>query len=110
MTHADIAGDSMQYEQPQRLGNSGGVGSRAKNVAYRVFAVITGAAALVGALVLSVAFFVVILAVLLIFGSYFWWKTREVRRQVREQMQQRVREPGPQGDVIEGVVISREER
>lgn len=101
----------MQFEQPPRLGTHGSVSSRAKDIAFRVATVIIGAVALTGALVLSLAFFVVILAALVVFGGYFWWKTRDLRRQVRQQMQEQTRAPAaPQGDIIEGVVISREER
>ena len=42
---------------------------------------------------------------MLAFGGYLWWQTRELRRQMRERMQE---QPEFAGDVIEGEVISHE--
>lgn len=57
------------------------------------------------ALMFSVLLFVVILTVGAIAWGYLWWKTRELRRQMREHP------PGDvvrEGEVIEGEVISSE--
>lgn len=62
---------------------------------------IAGAALFVGALVVSVVFFAVVLAVGLGLGGYFFWKTRHLRKQMRQR--------SDEGDVIEGTVISSEE-
>jgi hypothetical protein len=43
---------------------------------------------------------VVVLAVVLTFGGYLWWKTRDLRKEIRARMQ-----PQPAGDIIEGEVI-----
>jgi uncharacterized membrane protein len=72
-----------------------------RNLLARAVAIVTGAALFVGALVVSVAFFAVALAVAVVFGGYFLWKTRHLRRQVWQRSGER--------DVIEGTVISSEE-
>ena len=53
--------------------------------------IVTSAAAvvlLVGAFVVSVFAFAVVATAALPVGGYLWWKTRELRRQLRERMQQ----------------------
>jgi O-antigen/teichoic acid export membrane protein len=92
----------MQFDQEQpRIGQRRSVNSKAMDVMVKVAAVTAGAIFLVSALVLSIVFVVGALAVLLVVGGYFWWKTREVRKQMRTQM----RTPFAEGDVIEGVVV-----
>ena len=101
------------HERP-RLGHRGSVSSRAKDVLVKTVAVIGGGIALAGAFVLSLAFFAVAFAAILIVGGYLWWKTRELRKQVRERMQNaRMQEqfpPKPGSQVIEGEVVSSSER
>ena len=102
-----------------KLGYGGNVTSRPKGLLAKTLSVVLGGVVLVGAFVVSIAFFAIALAFLLAFGGYLWWKTRDLRRQMREQMQaasmQRdngMQEPlraNPPGDVIEGVVLSRKE-
>lgn len=72
-----------------------------RNLFARVIAIIAGAALFVGAFVISIAFFAVALAIGLIVGGYFFWKTRHLRKQARQPYDDR--------DVIEGTVISSEE-
>jgi membrane protein implicated in regulation of membrane protease activity len=72
-----------------------------RNLVARTITIITGAVLFVGAFVVSVVFFAVILAVAVVLGSYFLWKTRHLRKQMRQQYAER--------DVIEGTVISSEE-
>jgi O-antigen/teichoic acid export membrane protein len=100
----------MQFDQERlRLGQHRSVNSRALDVMVKVAAVAAGAILLVSALVLSIVFVLGALAVLLVVGGYFWWKTREVRKQMREhvrtQTRTQMRRPSAQGDVIEGVVV-----
>ena len=68
------------------------------------------------ALTFSVLFFAVVVAVGLVVGGYFWWKTRDLRKVMREaqaqaQAQARARgatQPGTRpadGMVIEGEVV-----
>jgi hypothetical protein len=61
-----------------------------------------GAFMLASAFVLSLIFVAIALAVVLIGGGYLWWKTRELRRQLRVRMHG---QPQPGGEIIEGEVI-----
>ncbi|MFZ1547253.1 MAG: hypothetical protein WAT12_09155 [Candidatus Nitrotoga sp.] len=56
-------------------------------------------------LMFSVLFFVVILTVGAIAWGYLWWRTRELRKQMREYPPNNV---VMEGEVIEGEVISSE--
>jgi len=52
----------------------------------QLLTVIVGLVALAGAFMFSLVFFAVVAVLVLTFGLYFWWKTRAIRRQIREQM------------------------
>jgi hypothetical protein len=65
---------------------------------------VVGAIVLVSAFVLSLAVLAVGLAVTLTVGGYLWWKTRELRKQIRTRMQ-----PQSGGVIIEGEVIARDQ-
>lgn len=76
----------------------------------KLFALLVGA----GLLVLGLMFSVVIVAVAvvggLLFWGFMWWKTRELRRRMREQMDNPMQAPfgdvpASGGRVIEGEVI-----
>lgn len=80
----------------------------------KVIGVVVGGLLLLGALLVSIAFFAVALTLALIVFGYFWWKTRAIRRQMREQLHaqaqpRREYDSSESADVIEGVVISRAE-
>lgn len=81
---------------------------------------IVGGVAMVGVFVLALTFSVALFAVVLTVGAvawgYLWWKTRAVRKAMREQMEARMAEPGmraggagpsrgARGLIIEGEVI-----
>ena len=71
----------------------------------KMLAVVLAGVALTAALVFSIIFFAILAAVALIGGGYLWWKTRALRRQLREQFaaaQARAANAHSQGDVIEG--------
>jgi predicted membrane protein len=72
-----------------------------RNFFATAVAIITGAVLVAGAFVISVVFFAIILAIGLVLGGYLFWKTRHLRKQMRQQNGER--------DVIEGTVISSEE-
>ena len=63
---------------------------------------IAGLVILVGAFMLSVVVLAVVAAAGLVGGIYLWWKTRELRKQLRERTRNR---PPPGGRVIDGEVI-----
>jgi hypothetical protein len=97
-----------------KLGYRGGVASRTKALVAKTLSIVLGGVVLVSAFVVSIALFAIALAVVLAFGGYVWWKTRDLRRQMREQIHDSVgmqagRRADATGDVIEGVVVSRKE-
>jgi len=75
----------------------------------KIVGVIVTVAVAIVALMFSVVFFAVIAVVGVIAGSYLWWKTREVRKQMREfaaQNQSVMRAQSASNDeVFEGEVI-----
>jgi hypothetical protein len=107
-----------------RLHYRGAVTARPQGLVAKTLSVVLGVAVVVSAFVVSIAFFAVAAVLVLAFGGYLWWKTRDLRRQLREQMQEGLVQGGPMqdgnvtqefrpadspGDVIEGVVVSRKE-
>ena len=103
----------MQGDERARLGLHGSATHRAKSFMAKTAAIVMGGVLLASAFLISLAFFVVALAVVLVLGGYVWWKTRELRRQIREQMRgqniARHVQNTASGDVIDGVVISKSE-
>jgi Flp pilus assembly protein TadB len=93
----------MRLDEPRaRIAYRGSAISRAKHLALKTFVVLGVTVTLASAFVVSLVFIAIGLAVVLIFGGYLWWKTRELRRQLRAEME---RQQQPAGDVIEGEVI-----
>ena len=97
----------MQYshnsDQPRaRIAYQGSAISRAKQLALKAFVILGGTVVLASAFVVSMVFVAVGLVVVLSFGGYLWWKTRELRSQLRARMQEQQR---PAGRIIEGEVI-----
>jgi hypothetical protein len=96
----------MQPDEPNaRIGYRGSAVSRAQNLVMKSLLVLGGALMLASAFVLSLVFLAIGLAVVLIGGGYLWWKTRELRGQLRARMQGQT---PPAGEVIEGEVIKGE--
>lgn len=90
-----------------------------RNPLQKLLALVVTAALVTLGLMFSAVLFVVVLVVVAFGGIYLWWKTREVRRQMR-QMQDAVREyqtqraamerdmyrdDAFQGEVIEGEAV-----
>lgn len=82
----------------------------------RILGVAAGAVLLIAALMFSVVVFAFALAAGLLAWGYLWWKTREVRRRMREEMEARQmgqpyggeaqsHDPPQGGRIIEGEVI-----
>ena len=98
----------MNLDEPRaRIGYQGSAVSRAKQFALKGLVVLGGTLALAGAFLLSLVFLAIGLAVVLTVGGYLWWKTRELRRQIRARMQEQA-QPWSGGEVIEGQVITQE--
>jgi hypothetical protein len=97
----------MHPDEPRaRIGHRGSAISQAKHLALKALVVLGGVVTLVSAFVVSLVFVAIGLSVVLIFGGYLWWKTRDLRRQMRARMEGQVQ---PAGEVIEGEVISSEQ-
>jgi uncharacterized iron-regulated membrane protein len=93
----------MNFDQPRaRIAYQGSAMSRAKQLALKAFIVLGGTVVLASAFVVSMVFVAIGLVVVLSFGGYLWWKTREMRAQLRARMQEQQQ---PAGRVIEGEVI-----
>ncbi|MHB1359522.1 MAG: hypothetical protein ACYCWC_08060 [Rhodocyclaceae bacterium] len=72
----------------------------------KILTLVVGALVLVAAFMFSLVILAVALVAGLLFGGYFWWKTRKIRQVMREQQQSRPRQqPAPSGQVIEGEAI-----
>lgn len=92
----------MQFNQEHpRLDHRGSVGSRAQSLILKTLVFVGAGVMLVSAIAVSLVFFAVALTAFFLFGVYFWWRTRDIRKQMRFQMRSRFEE----GDVIEGVVV-----
>jgi predicted membrane protein len=68
-----------------------------KNFFTRAIAAVIGVALFIGAFLISVVFFAAVFAIAGVFAGYLLWKTRHLRKQMRQRSAQR--------DVIEGSVI-----
>ena len=96
----------MNHDDPRaRIGYRDSAISRAKSLASKALMVLGGALILASAFAISLVVLAVALVVVLTFGGYPWWKTRELRRQMRERMQA---QSAACRRIIEGEVISRE--
>jgi len=73
------------------------VRSRAQGLLVKAAIVLGTGVVFVSAIAVSLALFAIALASLCVFGGYFWWKTRHIRKQLRTRFED--------DDVIEGVVI-----
>ena len=81
-----------------------------KSLLGKILSLLLGATLLVLAVMFSVVALAIVAVGGVIFAGWFWWKTRALRKQIREQMQaQSVEppdlEPMEKGEVIEGEVI-----
>ena len=94
--------NAFRDEPSPRIGYQGSAVSKAKQFALKAAVVVGGGLMLASAVVLSMVFLAVGFAVVLTFGGYLWWQTRDLRRQLRERMQ--AQSPSS-GVVIEGEVI-----
>jgi Flp pilus assembly protein TadB len=87
-------GGYMATDERRRLAGSA---VRVPGVLGRLLAFAVGAVLLIAAFMVSLVVFAIAVAAAVLVGGYLWWKTRELRRRMRE------RPPG--GRVIEGEVM-----
>lgn len=86
-----------------RLDNSGQPRqSRRPGLLQKILGAFAGVVILAGAFMLSVVVLAIVAAAGLVGGIYLWWRTRELRKQLRERMRN---QPPPGGRVIDGEVI-----
>ena len=77
------------YDSPSRLGQSPRPGTPRAAMPGplgRVLGVVAGTILAVCALFVSVVAFAAVLVVGAVAGGWFWWKTRDIRRQLRSEM------------------------
>lgn len=93
----------MPTNDPERqLGYRGGrFGARQPSLLTKIIAIAGGVVVLAGAVAISLVVLAVVLTVGLVVAIYLWWKTRDVRKQLRERHRPESRE----GTIIEGEVI-----
>jgi hypothetical protein len=93
-------------------------GQAPRGVFAQICTALLGVLVLGAALLFSFVFFAVLAVVALLFGGYFWWKTRALRAEIRKQMQAQAEaqqsppdfvSPGAQptgtGEIIEGEAV-----
>jgi uncharacterized protein HemX len=113
----------MQFDNQQERLRQDGATMRAgpPSLLAKVLAAVFGAVLLVVGFAVSLVMLAVVLGAGIAIGGFVWWKTRNLRRQFREQAmraqqmhEQQVRERGGQrmniGDVIEDVEFHDESR
>lgn len=113
----------MQFDkQQEKLGQSGAtMRPGPPSLLAKVLAVIVGAGLLVVGFAVSLVIFAVVLGACIVIGGVVWWKTRDLRKRLREQAmraqqmhEQQVRERAGQrmdiDDVIEDVEFHDENR
>jgi hypothetical protein len=84
-------------ERPRLGYRDGRFGVRAPSLLTKVLAVVGGALVLVGAIAVSLVLFAIVLTGVVVFGTYLWWKTRDLRKQLRAR--------ADEASIIEGEVI-----
>jgi uncharacterized protein HemX len=113
----------MQFEKQQEKLRQSGATMRAAppSLLTKMLAAVVGAALLVVGFAVSLVMLAVVLGACIVIGGFAWWKTRDLRKQLREQAiraqqthEQQVRERAGQrmdiGDVIEDVEFHDENR
>jgi len=72
----------------------------------KILTIIATTVLLIGAVAMSIVVFAVALTGVALFGAYLWWKTRHLRKQMRDQMRDA---RSSDSTVIEGEIIRRDE-
>lgn len=85
-------------ERPRLAGAGTLLGGQQPGPFATVVALAVGGLVLVGVFMLSLVLFTALLAVGAVIGAYLWWKTRDLRKQMREMRE-------AEGIVIEGQAV-----
>ncbi len=98
--------------EPGRLGYEGrsSLSWGMRSFAQKVLAVLAAAVLLASAIAVSVVVFAVLIAGAAVGGAYLWWRTRDLRKQMRASSSYPSHASSTPQDVIEGEVISKVER
>jgi hypothetical protein len=84
----------------ERIGYDGRrLGWGVRGLVSKLLAFAAAAVLLLGIIAISIVAFTVIVTGVLVVGAYIWWKTRDLRKQMRAS--------STDGNVIEGEVITR---
>jgi hypothetical protein len=89
-------------DRPQLGYREGRSGARGPSLLTKVLAVAGSALVLAGTIAISIVVFAIALTGVLVFGIYLWWKTRDVRKQMRAARDE--------SNVIEGEVVRKSTR
>lgn len=89
-------------EEMHRLDANDHARARQPGLIGRIAAAVIGALMLVGAFMVSVVVLAFAATAAVAGGFYLWWRTRALRRQLRERMRN---QPTPGGRIIDGEVI-----
>ncbi|MEO8038323.1 MAG: hypothetical protein ABI794_06105 [Betaproteobacteria bacterium] len=96
----------MNTERPGSTGNAAQYRvSGPTSLLGKVVAVVLGTAALVAAFVFSLVLLAVLLTGALVVGGYVWWRTRALRKTLREQQRTGWPAARVRGQVYEGEVL-----
>ena len=80
-------------KQQEKLGRSNAkLGLGGPGLPGKILTIVVGAALLVAALMVSLLMLAIVLAVGVVVGGYFWWKTRDLRKQMRARMDEQINE------------------
>lgn len=97
---------NMNEEQQQRLRElHAALSRRPQTMLGKLATFVVGASVVVLALMFSLVAFAVVAVVGAIAGGWLWWNTRDVRKQMQEQMQRQANLRPASGYIIEGEVI-----
>ncbi len=72
----------------------------------RIAGIVIGAVLAVSVLFVSVIAFAVVVVVAVIAGGWLWWRTRDLRKQLRSEMD-RMREAAARGEPMDGTFAGR---
>ncbi len=99
----------MSEQQQQFRQFNAGHSRQPAGLAGRVLGFVGAVIATILAFMFSLAALAVIAAAAVVIGGWLWWKTRAVRKQMQDQMQQQAQQRPADGYVIEGEVIRESE-
>ena len=96
----------MNEEQQQRLRDlQASLGRQPQTVLGKLATFAVGVSVAALALMFSLVAFAVVAVVGAIAGGWLWWNTRDLRKQMQEQMQRHAEQRSATGYIIEGEVI-----